>query len=725
MAGQFEGEGTGMGVAVGEDHLELAGVVRAFLERQGAKAQHRAVLDAEDDSLPAFWKELAELGWLGLHLPEAHGGSGYGYPELAVVLDEMGRVAAPGPFLPTVLASGVIAACGTTEQQASLLPGLADGSRVAGVGLNGSLARKGDAYDGDAGVVLSGSIADVLVLTAGDDLVVLDRGLPGVTVTAAPSLDKGRRVARVQLDSVPAADLQVLTGAHARAMQIGRALASAEAAGGASACAALSTEYAKVRIAFDRPIGQFQAVKHHCANMFAQSELALAAAWDAARFVADPDHAELPTAAAASVALPAFLLCGRLTIQVHGGIGFTYEHDAHLYFRRAMSLIALFGPLEDTRERVLSAQLAGDRPMARLDVSPPAEEIRAEARAFRAAYEALPESERRKALVDSGFLVPHWQPPWGKGADMLEQIAIDQELAGIPRGAAGGWLALTLTAVGTPEQQERWVRPSIEGTIGICQLFSEPDAGSDLASLKTRAERTDGGWVVNGQKVWTSGGLTADWGYALVRTDPEAPKHAGITVMMIDMKARGVEVRPLRQITGDAHFAEVFLDNVFVPDDDVIGDINRGWGIARTTMGNERMVIGSTIAHVSPELLLDVVRDRAASDQPIRQEVGAILADHQALSILDLRRAIRALAGEGTGAEGNITKLLGNELDQRIAEVAMRMLGPDAAAIDGDYAPWGYQYLFTRAYTLGGGTSEISRNAIGERILGLPRDAGR
>ncbi|MGD9796775.1 MAG: acyl-CoA dehydrogenase [Acidimicrobiia bacterium] len=717
-----------MGVAVGEDHLELAGVVRAFLDRQGARAQHRAVLDAEDDALPPFWKELADLGWLGLHLPEAHGGSGYGFPELAVVLDELGRAAAPGPFLPTVLASATVAAVGTPAQQAALLPGLADGSRVAGVGLHGSLAVDGDRLTGDAGVVLSGSIADVLVLALGEDAVVVDRGRPGVTVTPAPSLDKGRRVARVRLDGVPRADVEVLVGGRARALQLGRALAAAEAAGGASACAEMATAYAKVRIAFDRPIGQFQAVKHHCANMFAQSELALAAAWDAARFAADPDQAELPTAAAASVALPAFLLCARLNIQVHGGIGFTYEHDAHLYFRRAMALIALFGPLEETRERVVAAQLGGARPMARLDVSPPAEEIRAEARAFRARYETLPEGERRKALVDSGFLVPHWQPPWGKGADMLEQIAIDQELAGIPRGAAGGWLALTLTAVGTPEQQERWVRPSIEGTIGICQLFSEPDAGSDLASLKTRAEKVDGGWVVNGQKVWTSGGLTADWGYALVRTDPEAPKHAGITVMMIDMKARGVEVRPLRQITGDAHFAEVFLDNVFVPDGDVIGDINRGWGIARTTMGNERMVIGSVIAHVSPELLLQVVRDRADDGTPgneaIRNEVGAILADHHALSVLDLRRAIRALAGEGTGAEGNITKLLGNELDQRIAEVAMRMLGPDAAAIDGEHAPWGYQYLFTRAYTLGGGTSEISRNAIGERILGLPRDAG-
>jgi alkylation response protein AidB-like acyl-CoA dehydrogenase len=355
-------------------------------------------------------------------------------------------------------------------------------------------------------------------------------------------------------------------------------------------------------------------------------------------------------------------------------------------------------------------------------VSPPAPELRTAARAFRARYESLPDSERRAALVDSGFLVPHWPPPWGRGADLLEQLAIDEELDGLPRSAAGGWLALTLTAVGTPEQQERWVRQSLEGTLGICQLFSEPDAGSDLASLKTRAERTDGGWIVNGQKVWTSGGMTADWGYALVRTEPNAEKHAGITVMMINMTAPGVDRRPLRQITGDAHFSEVFLDNVFVPNDDVIGEINQGWGIARTTMGNERMVIGSTITHVRPGLLVDLVRERAPEGSPLRQEVGAILAEHHALTMVDLRRAMRALVEGATGAEGNVTKLIGNELDQRIAEVGMRLLGADAAAIDGEFAAWGYQYLFTKAYTLGGGTSEISRNAIGERILGLPRD---
>jgi alkylation response protein AidB-like acyl-CoA dehydrogenase len=711
-----------VGIAIGTEHRELAGVARSFLADHQARAQHRAALDAADDELPGLWKQVADLGWLGLHLPERVGGSGYGLTELGIVLEELGRVVAPGPFLPTVIAAAVVAASLPGPEADGLLRELADGTSACGLGLSGSLRRTGSTIDGDAGVVLAATVADLLLLRLHDDMVVVPRVHDRVTVTATPSLDKSRRVGRVTVTGLPVAEVTVLSGAAARAVQIGRALAAADAAGGAAACTEMAVEYAKQRMAFGRPIGQFQAIKHHCANMLAQSEIALAAAWDAVRFAADPEAAELPTAAAAAVALPAYLYCSRLNIQVHGGIGFTWEHDAHLYLRRAMSLISVFGPIEEARERVLVAALSGKTPITRLDVSPEAPDLRAQARQFRARYESLPDGERRAALVDSGFLVPHWPPPWGRGADLLEQVAIDEELAGLPRPAAGGWLALTLTAVGTPEQQERWVRQALEGTIGICQLFSEPDAGSDLASLKTRAERTDGGWIVNGQKVWTSGGMTADWGYALVRTDPAAEKHAGITVMMIHMTAPGVDRRPLRQITGDAHFAEVFLDNVFVPDRDVIGEINQGWGIARTTMGNERMVIGSTITHVQPALLVELTRQRAPEGAPIRQDVGTILAEHHALTMLDLRRAMRALVDGQTGAEGNITKLIGNELDQRITEVGMRMLGPDAAAIDGEAAAWGYQFLFTRAYTLGGGTSEISRNAIGERILGLPRD---
>ena len=423
------------------------------------------------------------------------------------------------------------------------------------------------------------------MLALGEALIVIDRDAPGVKIEPSASLDRGRRTGRVHLSGCSISEHHVLAGGHRLALHIGRALAATEAAGGAAACTEASAGYARSRIAFGRPIGQFQAVKHHCANMLAQSELATAAAWDAVRAIGDVTDVELPTAVAAAVALPAYLFCARLTIQVHGGIGFTWEHDAHLFLRRAMSLIAIFGPIEDARETVLRRALAGERPRAHLAPSTQGEALRSEVRAFAQRYQALPEEQRRDSLVESGFLLPHWPAPWGRAASPAEQLIIDEELADVPRDVGGGWVALTLASVGTPEQQRRWVRPSLDQTLSICQLFSEPDAGSDLASLKTKADRADGGWLVNGQKVWTSGAQGADWGYALVRTDPDVEKHAGITVMMIEMRAPGVEVRPLREITGEAHFNEVFLTDVFVPDENVVGEVNRGWSIARATMG--------------------------------------------------------------------------------------------------------------------------------------------
>ncbi|HLY84583.1 MAG TPA: acyl-CoA dehydrogenase, partial [Acidimicrobiales bacterium] len=421
-----------MGIAITEDHLQLAAVARAFLQGHDALGAARAALAAPVDELPSFWKEAAGLGWLGLHLPEAAGGSGFGLDELAVVVAEFGRQAAPGPFLSTVIASAVVAAHGSTDQRAAALPGLADGSRVAGVGLGGSLVLRDGLLAGDGGLVVSAEVADVLLLPVGDDMVLVDRHLGGVSVgPTSGSLDRGRRVAAVTLAGCRVSSDNVLAGARSHAVQIARALAAAEAAGGASACVDMASEYAKIRVAFDRPIGQFQAIKHHCANMLAQAELATAAAWDAARAASVPDEAELPTAVAAAVAFPAFLLCANKNMQVHGGIGFTYAHDCHLYFRRAMSLMALFGPVEAAREQVLAAALSGARATAHLDPPEGSDELRTEVRAFAERYHALPEEERRGALLESGYLLPHWPKPWGRAATPAQQLVIDQELAGV------------------------------------------------------------------------------------------------------------------------------------------------------------------------------------------------------------------------------------------------------------------------------------------------------
>ena len=232
------------------------------------------MLDAPDEELPKFWDELADLGWLGLHLPEDVGGSGYGLPELVVVLEELGRAVAPGPFLPTVMASTVIAMAGSDAQRAALLPGLADGSRIAALGLGGALTLERATVNGDGGAVLGAGLADLFLLVAGDDIVVLDRDTAGLTVTVAGNLDPTRRVGTVLARDVMVPADRVLRGAAALARDVARVLVSAEAAGGAQECVERATEYAKERQQFGRPIAMFQAVKHHCANMLVASELA-------------------------------------------------------------------------------------------------------------------------------------------------------------------------------------------------------------------------------------------------------------------------------------------------------------------------------------------------------------------------------------------------------------------------------------------------------------------
>jgi 3-oxochol-4-en-24-oyl-CoA dehydrogenase len=713
-----------MGIAIEADHVALAAVARAFLEERAAFAASRAALDADEETMPRFWDEVAKLGWLGLHLPEADGGSGFGLLELAIVLEEMGRVVAPGPFLPTVLASAVIASVGTPGQRRRWLPGLADGTVVGAVGLNRPATLQGEPGSIDFGMVLGAGLADVLLLPLGDgdDLVIVERGAPGLSFVPCPSVDRSRRVARVtgsgDLGTAEAMLPEaMLPAALDTAIRLARTLSAAEAAGGARACTEMASAYARERVQFGRPIGTFQAIKHRCADMLVRTELATAVAWDAAR-----TESQLAGATAVATGLPAYLTCATDNIQVHGGIGFTWEHDAHLHLRRAASLMALFGPIGAARREV--NQLSGNRPpdLEGVDLSHEGAELRDELRAFRSRYEALPRAERQDALIDAGLLLAHWPPPWGRAASAMEQIIIDEELAGIPRGHPFAWVALTLVSWATPAQQELWVRPVLQGSLTICQLFSEPGAGSDLAALNCRATPVEGGWSVTGQKVWTSAGHSAALGFALVRTDPEASKRAGITAMMVDMHAPGVDVRPIRQITGEAQFDEVFLDDVFVPDENVVGAVNEGWKVARATMGNERVALGGGGGYIGVDKFLTSARAHAADDPAVAEQVGDILATHRALKLLDLRRTFRALSGGEPGVEGNITKLLGNELDQRVTRAAMELLGPEAAGAEGEAAEWSQLFLFAPCLTIGGGTSEMARNAIGERMLGLPRD---
>ncbi|WP_409430884.1 acyl-CoA dehydrogenase [Mycobacterium sp. SMC-16] len=710
-------------LAITDDHNDLADSAAGLLHRLGSRAAARATLEGGPSHPAGFWTAAADLGWQGLAIPEAYGGSGFGLPELAVVLEAQGRELCPGPFLPTVAAGVVIDRCGTEELRAALLPGLADGSTVAALGLSGHVHITGHTVFGESPTVLGAPDAALLVLVAGDDVVVVDARATGVTVTPLDGADTTRSIGSVTLDQ--AAAIAVIRDAATKAHTAFRILAAAEAVGISWAALEMAVEYAKVREQFGRTIGTFQAVKHHAANMLVAAELTTAAAWDAAR-ADNLDDAWFGAAVAATQAMHSQVFNAENNIQLHGGIGFTWEHDAHLYLRRALTLSAVTGDGADSLADVVDGQRTGRAHGASFALPEEAAEYRTAARDAVATLRSLAEDKKRDFLVDSGYLVPHWPKPWGRDAGVLEQLAIEEEFRDVERPDLGitGWVTLTIAQAGTDDQRERWVYPVLRGEIMWCQLFSEPEAGSDAAAVRTSAKKVDGGWLVTGQKVWTSLAQYCQWGLATVRTDPDAPKHAGVTMMAIDMKAPGVTVNPLKGLTGNAHFNEVFFDEVFVPDADVIGDVNKGWLVARATLGNERLSIGggsgaqSGFSADDLIALLDAAPPDLAAAQ--RDRAGAVIAEGHTLRLLNLRRISRAIAGTGPGPEGNVTKLVVAEQGQRQTELGMKLAG--VAAVTGQTPALTQAYLGYRAMTIAGGTSEITRNTIAERILGLPRD---
>jgi alkylation response protein AidB-like acyl-CoA dehydrogenase len=298
---------------------------------------------------------------------------------------------------------------------------------------------------------------------------------------------------------------------------------------------------------------------------------------------------------------------------------------------------------------------------------------------------------------------------------------IDQELeaAGVVRPdiSIGWWAAPTILGHGSPEQIERFIPGTLNGDVYWCQLFSEPGAGSDLAALRTKAVRADGGWKLTGQKVWTSNAHRADWGICLARTDQNAPKHKGITYFLVDMKSPGIDIRPLREITGEALFNEVFFDDLFVPDDMVVGPIDGGWPLARTTLANERVAIATGGAlDKGMEHLLASIGD-AELDPAEADRLGGLIVLAQVGSLLDQLIAQMAVGGHDPGAPSSVRKLIGVRYRQALAEAIM-----DAEVGGGIVdSPDVRYFLNSRCLSIAGGTEQILLNLAGERLLGLPR----
>lgn len=730
-----------MSIAITPEHYELADSVRSLVARVAPSEVLHAALESPVENPPPYWQAAAEQGLQGVHLAESVGGQGFGILELAVVLAEFGYGAVPGPFVPSAIASALIAA---HDPQAKVLAELATGAAIAAYALDSGLTatRHGDVLviRGEVRAVPAAAQASVLVLPVAiesrDEWVVLRNDQ--LEIEAVKSLDPLRPIAHVRANAVDVSDdalLSNLTMTTAHALM--STLLSAEAVGVARWATDTASAYAKIREQFGRPIGQFQAIKHKCAEMIADTERATAAVWDAARALDDAGESssdvEFAAAVAATLAPATAQRCTQDCIQVHGGIGFTWEHDTNVYYRRALMLAACFGRGSEYPQRVVdTATTAGMRPVD-IDLDPSTEKLRAQIRAEVAALKAMPREPRTVAIAEGGWVLPYLPKPWGRAASPVEQIIIAQEFTAgrvkRPQIAIATWIVPSIVAFGTDNQKQRLLPPTFRGDIFWCQLFSEPGAGSDLASLATKATRVDGGWRITGQKIWTTGAQYSQWGALLARTDPSAPKHNGITYFLLDMRSEGVQVKPLRELTGKEFFNTVYLDDVFVPDELVLGEVNRGWEVSRNTLTAERVSIGGSDSTFLPTLgeFVDFVRDyrfEGQFDQVARHRAGQLIAEGHATKLLNLRSTLLTLAGGDPMAPAAISKLLSMRTGQGYAEFAVSSFGTDAVIGDTERLPgkWGEYLLASRATTIYGGTSEVQLNIIAERLLGLPRD---
>jgi len=359
--------------------------------------------------------------------------------------------------------------------------------------------------------------------------------------------------------------------------------------------------------------------------------------------------------------------------------------------------------------------------------------------AVRAWLQAHPRPTARQ-LAEAGYVAPHWPRPWGLDADPVTQLVIDDELrrAGVtrPENQIGiGWAGPTILLAGTQQQKDRYLLPLLAGQELWCQLFSEPEAGSDLASLRTTAVRDGDVYVVNGQKIWTSFGHLARLGILIARTDTAAPRHEGISYFICPMDSPGLTVRPILDMTAAHAFNEVFFENVRIPADNRVGAEGDGWRLAKVTLSNERVSLsnegalwgrGPTTAD-----LIELVRARGGvADRLMRQRLAALFIEGEILRLIRLRRVSTVVSGRGPGPEASIGKALADAHGQHLMVVAKDLAG-SAGLLAGAHATgplgapgdlWSYGFLFSPALTIGGGTAQVQRNIIAERLLGLPHD---
>lgn len=734
-----------MSIATTAEQAEIQKSIARWAASVEPVAIVRRMEEGERDAWREVWEAVAGFGAFGVAMPEAAGGADGEIVDLAVMLEQLSAAMVPGPILSTALAGVLVGRAGGAVA-AELGEDIAEGALQVGVVVDAdSSAAVTATADGDtlvlegaAGLALGGHTGGAVLLPvtldAGTAWVLVDGDAEGLEIAPRNSFDLATLVADVVLDGVRVPASRILDGITSEhVLDLALTLGAAELSGVGNWTLTTAVDYAKIREQFGRTIGSFQSIKHLCADMLCRTEQNRALAWDAAVAAEDFTSAdsELPVAAAVagSIVLDNAVRNGQDCIQILGGIGFTFEHDAHFHLRRAGALRQYLGGASRWRRHLATATLEGRRRHLAIDLSAdPAvaaelEGKREDVRALVREVAAAEGDARKAALADSGLFAPHLRAPWGRGAGAAEQLMIDEELAaaGVTRHdiTIGGWAVPTILEHGTDLHIEL-AAPTLRGEIRWCQLFSEPGAGSDLAALSAFAEKVDGGWRVNGQKVWTSLAREADWAMLLARTDKDAPKHKGLSYFLVNMKWDGIRCAPLREITGDALFNEVFLEDLFIPDEYLVGAVNDGWKLARTTLANERVAMGagSSLGDAVEDILGLVRASGGENDAVVLDGLGRQIADAVAGSVLELRTALRSLSGRGPGSESAVRKIVGVRHRQAAAEYALGLDGVAGATATEE----GRKFLMVRCLSIAGGTEQVLLNVAGERILGLPRD---
>ena len=786
-------------VADSEDQQALANAVTALLERHWpAGTAHKQISDPGSVSELALWPQLAALGLAGLPVAEAAGGAGGRWVDLAVALEACGAVLAPTPAVAVAGAIGTLTALGLDGTGGSgveeLLaqisagnvvatvawtqrPGLwgargafqvepDSGGAPAGHGASGASGASGaeTLVSGTAELILSPEADRLLLLADAPDsagtpvLLLVDTAAEGVSVRRIDGLDLLRPLGAAALTRARAVILatsDAATSAVRHGLATAAAALASELVGQAAHCLDGAVAYAAERHQFGHPIGSFQAVKHICADMLTGVELARAAARHLAGLLdaeADADAGATASVSAhdldEAVAL-ALLKAASVAqqasaayIQILGGIGFSWEHEAHLYYRRAGASAPLFGTTTAHRMRLdpsNAAGTAGGGKAAAVTPPPPgtpAAELTAQVQRLLPLHRQkwgdddsfAARLDWQAALHAVGWIAPHWPAEFGgRGLNIVDQVACDRVLAQYRAPDLAGVLGVnnvspTLMRYGTPEQQAH-LRGIQAGTEVWCQGFSEPGSGSDLASLRTRAvlDEETGEFVINGEKIWTSEGMEADYCMLLVRTDPDARPHKGISALLVPMDSPGITRRPITQITGEGGFAQVFFDDVRVPRAALLGPLHEGWTVTMTTLSFERVGVIMMAGRLE-QTILDVVAELAGRelDPGVRLELADRFAEARLLGLVGQRALGRIAEGGAPGAEHSVIKHAWSLAMQSVGASHLAALGLDG--ISGTPLTLAQAaYLRSRAATIAGGTTEIMRNILAERVLGMPR----